>query len=344
MIPLLHRLSCFHAWAWGRTGNIFKVGIAFMLLMSSPMAFAKFEFGGSSADTIKISESNDLIPYTFTVRYRSFEGDTWSGNNPFANYRLGLSDTKDYNPVRLTYTELEKSFEWSSIKVRLSRGTPPQAPINAKGWTHGQGSGLKPGNGSDYITATFEVKVKPQVLRHLFSAGKKNLDFCVYGEENSNTTFVEKPYAAQCLSIPISYPANVKVSGLKDMSIAGHNPGIDGDYQNQIDFCVYVSRYPRNYNIGFSGGNSKDFELKSGSGHSLPYRVQFADSIAHLNNADEQTSRFSVLNNTNGSTSLHCNSHTANNAALRVKVSKVEADNVPDGIYTDTITVSVAAQ
>ncbi|WP_330924232.1 hypothetical protein [Candidatus Sororendozoicomonas aggregata] len=343
MLRLLHRLSCSHAGVREQVITLLRAGAAFALLMSSPMALGKFEFGGFSVNAIEISESNDLIPYTFTVRYRPFEGDTWTGSNPFANYRLGLSDNGVYDPVRLTYTELEKSFQWSSIKVRPSMGTPPQAPINSKGWTHGQGSGLKPGSGpAQYLTATFEVNLKPQGLRDLFNAGK-TLDFCVHGEENSNTTFFEDPYDDQCMSIQINYPANVKVSGLKDMSIAGDNSGIDGYYQNQMDFCVYVSRAPHNYRIGFMGGNGEKFELESSSGDRLPYIVQFADSIANLNSATEHSSFFIVPNNTNGSDSLNCDSHTANNAAVRVKVNKAQADNTTDGAYMDTVTVLVQA-
>ncbi len=318
-------------------------GVALLLVLaSSSHAWGKFEFSGYTASRVTISESNTPIPYTFTVTYTPFEGDTWNGGNPFANYRIGLSDFGVYDATQLNYIELEKVMDWSSIKVKPSQGNPPQAPINSKGWTHGQGSGLHPGNGTaTSITATFEVKLKPQGLRDLYNSGKK-FEFYVHGEELSGTTFFENPYDKQLISIQINYPANVKVSGLKDLPVSNGNTA-GAYYWNQADFCVYVSREPRNYRIGFVGKHGNDFRLnKTGSNDSINYTVQFAESLLGLDTATEHSSRF-ISTLSNGSDSLDCNNYTNNNGAVRVKVPKADADVLPDGVYTDTVTVMVQA-
>ena len=327
---------------WERVGSVLKVCLVLLPLGLSPAVFAKFEFSGYNATAISVSESNDLIPYSFTVTYRPFQGDNWRGNNAFANYRIGLSDLGIHDNSRLTYTELEKVFDWSSVKVYPSQGSPSQAPVNATGWTHGQGSGMNPGSGvADFITATVEVKLKPQGLRDLHSAGR-DLEFYVHGEELSGTTFFEEPHSEQLISIHINYPANARVSGLKDIPLVGDNPGINGYYQRDMEFCVYISRAPRSYRIGFLSGNGNDFTLRHSSGASLNYTMQFAGNLADLDTATEHTGRF-IARMGDGSDSLDCNSYTTNNAAVRVKLNKTAADAAADGVYQDTVTVIVQA-
>lgn len=324
-----------------------------ILMLGGSKAWAKFEFfatDGGGIDLHLIPKGVQEIPHEFTARFRACKSSDCATAD-FANYRLAISSDGIYNANILNVSTLDGivAFDGSSPEVVSLASSVPATPSHAVitqkgGWTQGDTKDAGFSNGTDvkadYVTATFKVKLNVAELKRIALSNDPYLRFYVNGQETSQTTR-NNYYDSKMVETRLNYPAQYKVSGLKDIDItANSTPVTDGYYQSQMDFCVYVSRSPYDYNISVYGEDWSKFALTSG-GDSINYDVQIGEKNGEsINWSSWSSSPIENAYKTNGHTSETCNSHTDNNAAIRVRIPK-EAGS--DGIYKDIITVNISA-
>ncbi|MDP0588780.1 MAG: hypothetical protein QS748_06120 [Candidatus Endonucleobacter bathymodioli] len=141
----------------------------------------------------------------------------------------------------------------------------------------------------------------------------------------------------------VKIPPTIQISKLKDIVISDRNK-VGRYYQSEMSFCVSLSNAPFEYTVKVTDSNtggSGKFKLVSSSNAELRYDLAFENKIASIKSVSYRSRARYLNNNRNylGSSAPDCGA--GNTGAIGIRVLQDKADSVQDGIYTDTVTVTV---
>ena len=305
---------------------------------------ADISISGIITPDIELPDGASTYEYTFQVIFKPYEG-RGPNKNKFAKYRFGLSDEDvtnggnsgnigDATPV----TDLDQYMQ-SSIKFSQSQSTPSQKSFTLGYYSHNyqKDVGFDPGtnNTAHTLIGEFTVTLDANALRaKLQQKPNFKLQFWVIGQDTSGD-MAKSSIGGQTQLITVKQVASVKISHLRDISLSNDSTSA------KMPFCVYVSQSPYEYALtGIKGKKDPAYQLESGDGRTIDYEVAFANTEAGLNSATYHSTStpFDYIGPLNGSSDINCNG--GHSAAIGINIPQA---NLPtqDGVYTDTLTVTV---
>ncbi|PJE80639.1 hypothetical protein CI610_00378 [invertebrate metagenome] len=318
--------------------------ISLLLVCLAGTARADMSINGIVTPDIILPDGQSTVDYRITVVFKPYEG-RGPNKGKFTKYRFGLADEDVTNNGSsgnigdsARVDELSK-YLLPTVIFSQANSTPSQKSFSLGYYSHDydRGTGFDPGTNNTAFTLTGEVAVtlNADALRAKLQEDPNfKLSFWVIGQDTSGD-MADSSIGAQTSPITVKTQASVKVSQLKDIAL------FDDRTTATMGFCVYVSQSLYEYALtGLRGKYAPAFQLKSSNGTAIHYEVAFANTLAELNAAPyrEDSTYFDYIGPLNGSSDQNCAG--GQTAAVGIKIPN---DQLPvnDGVYTDTLTVTV---
>ena len=142
------------------------------------------------------------------------------------------------------------------------------------------------------------------------------------------------------VDISVTVPQLTRISALNDISLGTWSGS--GALNGSDSLCVWTTT--GGYNITASGdGAGGAFTLDDGSGTTLAYTVQWADS-AGAGSGSAMTTGNALTGQTAAATSSTCSGGASLDATVLVDIAETALASVTDGSYTGTLTLVVAPE
>lgn len=144
------------------------------------------------------------------------------------------------------------------------------------------------------------------------------------------------------ISIGVSVPSLVQISGLTDVSFANQDPTVPAaDAQN---VCVWSNGSTKGYNVTATGsGTGSAFTLANGA-LTVPYSVEWSGT-AGQSSGTALTSGSALRGLTSTATDATCASGPSDTASLIVKIATPDLQSMQASTnYTGTLTLVVAPE
>jgi hypothetical protein len=144
------------------------------------------------------------------------------------------------------------------------------------------------------------------------------------------------------ISIGVSVPNRVQLTGLTDVSLANQDPAIAASSAQNV--CVWSNTSTKGYNVTATGsGAGSAFTLASGP-LNVPYTVEWAASSGQ-SSGTALTSASTLPGLTSTATNATCSAGPSSTASLIVKVSAANLQSMQAATtYSGTLTLVVAPE
>jgi hypothetical protein len=144
------------------------------------------------------------------------------------------------------------------------------------------------------------------------------------------------------LSVSVSIPNRVQISGLTDVAFTNQDPSVAA--LNAQNVCVWSNTSTRGYNIDASGsGAAGAFTLANGA-LTVPYSVEWAASSG-ATSGTALTAGTALTGLTSTAANATCSSGPASTASLIVGISTADLQSMQAATsYTGTLTLVVAPE
>ncbi|MBL0319706.1 MAG: hypothetical protein IPP74_10540 [Alphaproteobacteria bacterium] len=147
------------------------------------------------------------------------------------------------------------------------------------------------------------------------------------------------------LTISVTKPARVKISGLTDLTLASWVDG-DGAVTLTNDVCVYSTRPSGAYTVKATGSGTASAFTLSASAVTLPYTVTWnsggVGALANTGTALTANVTSGTLNNAATDNSNCAGTTPGNTARIIVGITNANMQAISDGVYTGTLTLLVS--
>src|SRR5262249_48772232 len=136
---------------------------------------------------------------------------------------------------------------------------------------------------------------------------------------------------------------SVRITGLSDVSLPGLDPSVDAISSQNI--CVYSSSATSGYNVTVTGsGAGSAYALNGGSGRTLPFIVQCADSTGKTTGTQLQPGT-TLTGQISSATQQRCTNGPSSSASLIVRLKASDLQSATAGIsYSGTLTIVIAPE
>ena len=144
------------------------------------------------------------------------------------------------------------------------------------------------------------------------------------------------------LSVSVSVPGRVQLSGLTDVAFTNQDPSVAA--LNAQNMCVWSNTGTRGYNIDASGSGSAGAFMLANGGLTVPYSVEWA-ATSGASSGTALTPGTALTGLTSTATNASCSSGPASTASLIVRISSANLQTMQAATsYTGSLTLVVAPE
>lgn len=144
------------------------------------------------------------------------------------------------------------------------------------------------------------------------------------------------------LSVSVSVPNRVQISGLTDVAFTNQDPSVAAS--NAQNVCVWSNTSTRGYNVTASGSGASGAFTLANAALTVPYSVEWAASSGAASGTALATGT-ALTGLTSTATNATCSAGPASTASLIVKIAASNLQSMQASTsYTGTLTLLVAPE
>jgi len=144
------------------------------------------------------------------------------------------------------------------------------------------------------------------------------------------------------LSVSVSVPNRVELSGLSDVAFTNQDPSVAAS--NAQNVCVWSNTTTRGYNVDATGSGAGGAFTLANAGLTVPYSVQWAGTSG-ASSGTSLVAGTALTGLTSTATNATCSSGPSSTASLIIKIAATDLQSMQASTnYTGTLTLVVAPE